>query len=526
MKRFTITPQPKKSIKLPSSTIKPTPFPRMSMSADDTLMKEVRNTRDKNYRANCIENIMKFLGENGFDYQYNHKMLSNPSNKEFQAIFKFIYSFIDATPFVRFEEDVLAILKIIKYPYSNEITKSQLAVITPHTWPVVLSMISWIVDLIKKTDETTNTAATVESEFFEYICEGYSRFMDGEEDDTQLENNFLNNIAIMHSKEIEENTNRRKEIEVLQNELENIKSKVYDLDKLENKKRKINEDLNALIINDKQLDLLKIKYVQSIEKTMEEVGLIESQIDELIRVKNDLTNQVNSQSINTQDIKEMNIEKVELFKELEKIKPERDNLTKSLKNIEKNIEGKIDDLETIISEIRSFKTGINIELEDACNKGIDYSIIVSLEGELAKKREAIVEFELNQSVVEDKVNDKTIIYKDFEDQYNHMNSKLQTIGSIYLEKKEISERANQKNRNELDRLENELLKLKLDSDSLYLKTEKDCSEAKIKMDILNSHISREKEEIKRMIWDFYNEADSVLKGMESLEKDFRKLERH
>lgn len=514
MRRYTITPNPRRSIE---TTHKSSQFLRTSIATDDLIQKESRNARDKVYKANCIENVLKFLTENNYDGPFSQKILSNPSNKDFQNIFKFIYSFIDSTPFLRFEDDILSILKLLKYPYSNEITRSQLTAVTPHTWPVILSMISWMVDLIRRSDEIDNqTTNTIEYEFYEYVCEGYMKYMEGEDDDN-LDAQFMDRVSKMHSKEILEIENQKKEIDLLRSELENLRSKMEDLSKLEDKKKKINDDLNALIINDKQLEIKKSKYVSSIEKIVDEIASIEVQIDELIKTKNELIVQINSQTINPQDIKEMNVEKIELFKELERLKPERENLSKLLKQIECKVIEKNDENERLIIEINSQRNGLNVEKD-----GFKYSLITDLENELSSKKENTVNYEVLLSTLEEKIKEKEVQYKDLEDQYSHMNTKLQTIGSIYLEKKEIFERSQQKNRNEIDRLENELLKLKLESDSIYLKSEKDYSESKIKLDILNSFISKEKEEIARMIWDFHNSVDSVVKSIDMMEKDVRK----
>lgn len=517
MRRYTLTPQSRKSIKLNPTSLKPAPFPRMSMASEEISMKEARNPRDKVHKSNCIENVIKFLGENAYDGHYSQKILMNPSVKEFQSIFKFIYSFIDPTPFLKFEEDVIMILKLLKYPYTGEITKSQLSAATPHTWPVVLSMINWMVDIVIKADLNETQTSNVEIEFFDFTCEGYLKFMEGE-DDGYLDDQFMSKVTMMHSKENLEIENQKKELEVTKNELENIKSKFDDLSRLENKKRKINDDLNSLILNDKQLEVKKTKYIAAIEKVIEEITTIEVQIDDLIKVKNTLLVQINSQTINPQDIKELNIEKVELFKQLEKLKPERDELSKTLKHAEQKINEKMDSIEKIIAEINSLKVGLSID-----RNTFSVSMIVDSENELSKKRESLINYEISLASLDDKIREKESLFKDLEEQYSHLNNKLQTIGSIYLEKKEISERSQQKNRNEIDRLENELLKLKLESDSIYLKSEKDYSESKIRLDIVNAFISKEREEISRMVWDFYSNADSILKSFEGLEKEIKRI---
>ena len=95
--------------------------------------------------------------------------------------------------------------------------------------------------------------------------------------------------------------------------------------------------------------------------------------------------------------------------------------------------------------------------------------------------------------------------------------------AIYLEKKEFSDRSQQKNRNEMDKLDNELLKLKLDSDSALLKSEKDCSEAKIKLDMIISNIEREKEEINKEIWKLYSNFEYSFKNLISIQTQVKKI---
>lgn len=521
LKRFTITPQPRKSIKIPTSTIKPTSFPRMSIGTDD--LKPVRNVRDKAYKQACAENISAFLGTNNYDGAATAKTLANPSNKEFQNVFKFIYSFIDSTPFAKFEDDVMHILKVLRYGYSGEITKSQVSAVTPHTWPVLLSMISWLVDLVNKSYEDVEVPPTIESEFYEFVCEGYARFMEGDENDADLEDGFVNRMADLHSKEFEEIENLKKEAETMSDELGNIKNKFVDLNKIENRKKKINEDLNMLILHEKQLESKKSKYIAAIEKAAEEIQAIESGAESLARTKNELLEQIGQQTINPDDIKGMNVEKIGLLKELEKLKPEREKYMKKLKEIECSILEKLDENENIFNEVSKCFKELALERDFYESRTLDASVVSAIESELTGKKDSLVNYEMNIATLEERISDKNAAFKDLEDLYNHASAKLQTIGAIYLEKKEISDRSIQKNRNEMDKLDNDLLKLKLENDSAFLKSEKDFSETKIKLDILTSTISHEREEITKMIWDFYHNVDFSLQTLDSLGKDVKKL---
>lgn len=507
-----MTPQPAKSTRIPTSTIKPTPFPRMSIAPED--IKPVRNVRDKNYKNECAEKIFKFLNCNGYDEPVTLKTFSNPSNKDFQNIYKFIHSFIDSTPFVKFEDDVMNILKMLRYPYTGEITRSQLSAVTPHTWPVLLSMMAWMVELVNKSYEDSDKTQTVESEFFDFLCDGYTRFMEGVEDDDEHGDAFIVRMTSLHSKDAKENENIAKELELLNSELENLKTKFGDLNKLENKKKKINEDLNTLILHERQLETKKLKYISSLEAMIEEIKEAESNLKKLIKIKGELTEKISEQKINPEDIKGMNVEKMELLRELEKLKPEKELLMKRLQSIENKISEQNEENENCLIEVRSISNGIT---------GVSRELVSELEDALAAKKEGLVNYEISISTLEEKISEKTAIFKDLEDQWAQRNAKLQTIGAIYLEKKELSDHSQQKSRNEVDKLDNDLLKLKLENDSAFLKSEKDFSEAKIQLDILKSNISNEKEEIRKAIWEFYNTAGFLIKSLDYIESDIKRI---
>lgn len=521
LKRFTVTPQPRKSIKIPSSSVKPSAFPRMSIGVSES--RPVRNVRDKSHKQACSENIAKFLADNNYDGAVVPKTLSNPSNKEFQSIFKFIYSFIDSTPFTRFEEDVMNVIKVLKYPYSNEVTKSQLTTVTPHAWPVLLSMMSWLVDLVNKSHQSDDAATTLESEFYEFVCEGYARFMEGDEDDRDIEEAFVARMTGLHAKEHSEIENLKGEVRTMEDELENIRSKFVDLNRLEAKKRKTNEDINMLIAHERQLDNKKSKYMAAIEKSVEEISAIDAEVDKLIQVKNELSESISLQKINPDDIKGMNVEKVELLKELERLKPERESLMKALKEIECSILERLDENENMFIEVGNLLKALAIEKTVSDTKTLDAAILSSLEQVLAVRRESLVNFEMNLAALEEAIADKNAAYADLESLYNNTNAKFQTIGAIYVEKKEISDRAIHRNRNEMDKLDNDLLKLKLENDSVFLKSERDYSETKIKLDLLTSSIARDKEEISKAIWDLSNVADSNIKALEGLNREIKKV---
>jgi kinetochore protein NDC80 len=135
-------------------------------------------------------NLLDFLIKSGYDKPISQKILTAPSSKDFQMIFKFLFAKIDPTADFdkKFEDEVPVLLKGIRYPFANEISKSQLyAVGSMHAWPSLLAMLSWIVDLIQVSDaiemqEVNNPIDDPEGIFFEYLCKSYKIFLAGSDD--------------------------------------------------------------------------------------------------------------------------------------------------------------------------------------------------------------------------------------------------------------------------------------------------------------------------------------------------------
>lgn len=129
--------------------------PRKSIVPQSTtsqMQKDQRPIREKTFQLNCIKNILEYLLSTGYDKPISAKILSAPTSKDFQNVFCHFYSRIDSTYECgkKMEDEIPSILKGIRYPYANDISKSQLlAVGSMHAWPSLLGMLSWLVDLLK-----------------------------------------------------------------------------------------------------------------------------------------------------------------------------------------------------------------------------------------------------------------------------------------------------------------------------------------------------------------------------------------
>ncbi|XP_048469829.1 kinetochore protein NDC80 homolog [Rhincodon typus] len=93
----------------------------------------------------------QFLGEYGYPQPVSTKSLQSPSSKEFLKIFAFIYNLIDQSyqmPDSKFEEEIPRIFKSLGYPFP--LSKSSMYTVgAPHTWPLILGALVWLMDNVK-----------------------------------------------------------------------------------------------------------------------------------------------------------------------------------------------------------------------------------------------------------------------------------------------------------------------------------------------------------------------------------------
>ncbi|XP_064120462.1 kinetochore protein NDC80 homolog [Macrobrachium nipponense] len=111
--------------------------------------KETRPIGDPSFKSECIDKVLDFLVANGYNYEIHRRNLLNPSTKDFAQIFTFIYHHMNPTHTLphKLEEEIPQLMKLLKYP--NQLSKSTfISVGSRHTWPTVLAMLAWMIDII------------------------------------------------------------------------------------------------------------------------------------------------------------------------------------------------------------------------------------------------------------------------------------------------------------------------------------------------------------------------------------------
>jgi len=118
--------------------------------------RDPRPVGDRAYTSQCAKTVVEFLQSHGFNRTLTtEKLLRDPTTKDFFDVFKFLIAHIDpALPVEgKMEDEVPALMRRLKYPV--EVNRSKLQAISgPNTWPQLLAVLDWLVNLVVCMEET------------------------------------------------------------------------------------------------------------------------------------------------------------------------------------------------------------------------------------------------------------------------------------------------------------------------------------------------------------------------------------
>ena len=171
---------------------------------------------DKAYLKEQIHKIILYCISHQFDRPLSPKLLLSPTAKDFRHLMLFFFQQVDPNyafgPSV--EEDIKRTMKLLGYPFA--LSKNALqAAGTPHTWPALLLMMAWIVDVLNYDDKVEggeegeaaggggsggggvgDVEPHPEKLFFAYLTQSYAAFIQGNEQQTaQLEEQLANTFG-------------------------------------------------------------------------------------------------------------------------------------------------------------------------------------------------------------------------------------------------------------------------------------------------------------------------------------------
>ncbi|KAJ3392143.1 kinetochore-associated Ndc80 complex subunit ndc80 [Lobulomyces angularis] len=505
---------------------------RHSMVRQQQPFKDPRPIREKQWLVHAIKTLINFLVGAGYTNPVSQKTLQAPSAKDFQSIFKFLYAQLD--PYFeydkdkKFEEEVPMILKALRYPFAEQISKSHLySVGSMHAWPSLLAVLTWMVELIlccENLDQVDSYEEDAQAEkiFYDYLTKTYTMFLINENNDyhemvEELKGNFdKKNEQILKAVEKLENTNKN-----LEKQLTELTLSEDPLIALQRAQETLTSDKEKFQQYLSYIEGRKIKALEITNTLNEEVLTKETELEKVLNEKNSLQQVVDSQEISPADVDRMNAERDQLQSTLIQLSNKQEEVNKRVWEKEIEIQKEMDKLDKLIKAFNdsSFQLGLSDPSADGDGKiyelilnfhasktdemlNLDLKNVVkpTLMALRSKNKESIHRIEDLNIQLQEEIEKLIEEISEKKEELKEMQQNIIKFNLQYTEQKDIMGNAISNSNKEKERLEGAIQKLKLEINSKLVQSHQKVKEMEIEQDQVQRKCHERSENNKKIIY--------------------------
>lgn len=369
-----------------------------------------RPWRDPNYRAKVCQDLLDYLTRNNFELEMkrslNQKSMTSPTQKDFEAIFQWLYHRID--PAYRFMKSIdfegPAILKQLRYPFENKVSKSQWAAVGGQNWSSFLGMLQWMMQLAQMMDKyqvgeyddaCAEAGVDVSGDriIFRFLSSAYHDWLQVEVEDGDVEGEeeadrlLVPHIEAMAAEFERGNQKYAEEMKILEAENEVLKRQIADaeagapdLAKLEKNFKILEDDKRKFEEYNTNVEAKVEKYEQRNKFLHEEIERTEAELGEVEQEKTNLQDSVDRQGITIQDIDRMTTERERLQKGLEITTTRLGELKRRAGEKEIDANRSLEELERVVEKYNSLCYQIALIPAAASNaKGQDFELRLNID---------------------------------------------------------------------------------------------------------------------------------------------------
>lgn len=533
--------------------------------------KDPRPIREKSYQLDVIKNLIDFLVKSGYPHPISQKILTAPSAKDFQNIFKFLYAQLDPGYDFgkKFEDEVPIVMKGLRYPFAGDISKSQLyACGSMHAWPGLLAMLGWMVDLINCCDVlhaqyeaesmamsdvelpsagAGNTAGNgSEKMFFDYLCKSYKLFLAGSDNFDPLISELGASFERRNEATYQEVDHLSRLVAEQDAEYQSLITEEPPLARAQREHAVYKGDIEKFQKFISHLGVKRVKFEEAIKNTINEIECCEKELEEFEMIRASLQAQVEAQDVLPEDIDRMNADKEQLVKTLESLATSKEEANKVFWERELLVQKKLDAVEKLVQEYNYCGEQLAIIPQEAVNaKGMSLELtfnphstradqLVNIDirtqihpslNSLREECHAIIHQAQDQLLSLQEALDK--LNESCNDKIEELRSnerRIERIVQAYLEDKETFAGENKRTDEEAEQLEQTIQKLRSDISSHSIMSQQRLQRATVEYDQLVTLIATEKERIGtdmyRLLEELINFKTHVESSLEDLEQAF------
>ncbi|KAL6718939.1 kinetochore-associated Ndc80 complex subunit ndc80 [Lecanora helva] len=338
-----------------------------------------RPWKDPNYRNKVGQELLDYLTRNNFELEMkrslNQKSMTSPTQKDFEAIFQWLYRRID--PGYRFMKSIdfegPFILKQLRYPFENKVSKSQWAAVGGQNWSSFLGMLQWMMQLAQMMDRCeageyddacAEAGVDVSGDriIFRFLSGAYRDWLqvDGDENEEEEKQLLEPHVRAMAEEFERGNQKYAEELTILEAENKALKQQIAeaeagapDLAKLEKHFKILEDDKRKFEEYNINVEGKVEKYEQRNKFLLEEIERTEIELREADQEKSNLQSSVDRQGITIQDIDRMNTERERLQKGLEATNIRLEEIKRKATEKETEANSSLEELERAIEKYNS-----------------------------------------------------------------------------------------------------------------------------------------------------------------------------
>ena len=351
------------------------------------------------------QELSDYLTHNNFELEMKHSLkvdsMESPTTKDFNCMFQWLYRRID--PGYKFQKsldkEIPPILKQLRYPFANAISKNMIGAAGGHNWPVLLALLHWMMQLAQMLDRFSMGAydeACAEAGVdvsgdrivFRFLFGAYQDWLQvgPEDDDDSAEEALLPHIQAMAAEFERTNAKYSEELKMYEAENAALRAQVEEFEKNAPDVAKLDKHFKILEDDKKKFEDYNANVQAKIEKYSSRITVLEEEISktdtELQSAEQDrltLQQSVDRQGLNIQDIDRMNTERERLQRSLDDTVTALDEVNRLVSDKETETARKLEDLEAIVKRYNSLGYQMSLIPPTASNaRGAAYELSLNI----------------------------------------------------------------------------------------------------------------------------------------------------
>ncbi|KAJ2866902.1 kinetochore-associated Ndc80 complex subunit ndc80, partial [Coemansia asiatica] len=339
-----------------------------TISRNGGAVKDPRAIKERAFQAKAQQRIVSYLSSHGYPGLLTPKTLATPTVKDFQTIFRFLYAQLDPRYVYqkKFEEDALNILRGIRYPYVNNISRSHIySAGSMSTWPGLLAMLLWLVELIECVTQMNpqeidvndpgfkDSAQFVDRVFFDYLSKAYPVWLDSGEEPVELEQALARQFEQKNAHLIQETAEIERQLANAKTELDALQSNESPLVQLERERVELISDKEKFESYIQRLEIKHQRMADFVANQRQQQDTAQVEQMALEKEKAEIQKVVDAQQISTEDVDRMNSERNQLLETLKNVQEKVQEATKTVWEKEIKLQRVLDDVETLVQDYSS-----------------------------------------------------------------------------------------------------------------------------------------------------------------------------